>query len=204
MSRPHFIFVHWRAPICPWLTNRRLFPESTPLYSGTAGYKIRIQHCRVQNKNPALPGTRIRHYQVQNKNPAMNDVTAGYHIKVANSYYILPVRSSRQDGTKVWLPGKHFFRGINCFLEIVFDKMENTTLFHGLGSFQTLQWSIYVQCVKANSLPLYKNSYCPNVVFFCQFCFAYAISRMFRRIPTQKFFGRFNSWQSRSLEPMKG
>jgi len=63
----------------PGLTNRRLIPESTPLYSSNEW-----RHCRVQNKNTAIylnlpkfvPGNLL-------------------HIKDADSYYILPILSSR-------------------------------------------------------------------------------------------------------------
>ena len=84
-------------PIWPWLTNRRLFLESTPLYSGNEW-----RHCRVQNKNPA-----------------MNDVTAGYKIctrqftSYQGCWFLLhSAHSFIQTGqckAKVWLPGN-----VNC------------------------------------------------------------------------------------------
>ena len=98
-----------------WITNRRLFPESTPLFSGNEW-----RHCLVQNKNPAMndvtAGYKIRIRQWMTSLPGTKQESSSdimkfgnlLHIKNADSYYILPVLSSRQNCTKVWLPGKKY------------------------------------------------------------------------------------------------
>ena len=117
----------------------------------------------------------------------MNDVTARYKVRIrqwmmsllgtsfvpvnllnikdANSYYILPVLSSRQDGTKVWLPGKKVCgtpetrplvpttNGLNLF-SLTYS---NIISYHEIGSFVVLNRKLQLQQTHKNLTKIYSK-----------------------------------------------